>query len=143
MFNEKDIEELGFKEKCNYHETVLEKYKQLKENDDVDQKVKNLLLMIMDRQWIDHIDNMARFQKGVYLRQYAQIKPIDSKEVSLRKIKVDKNTEFFKNGKPIIWYYKINNDSIEFYNNHGFHPINQKPLKPVSVYMRDKYVVNK
>ena len=78
MFNEKDIEELGFKEKCNYHETVLEKYKQLKENDDVDQKVKNLLLMIMDRQWIDHIDNMDRFQKGVYLRQYAQIKPIDS-----------------------------------------------------------------
>ena len=32
----------------------------------------------MDHQWIDHIDNMARFQKGVYLRQYAQIRPIDA-----------------------------------------------------------------
>lgn len=71
-----------------------------------------------------------------------QIKPIDSKEVTLRKIKVDKNTEFFKNGKPIIWYYKINNDSIEFYNNHGFHPINQKPLKHITDYIINKYVVN-
>ena len=78
MFNEKDYLSLGFKEKTNYFNEILKKYEEFKNDEFADQKIKNILLAIMDHQWIDHIDNMARFQKGVYLRQYAQIRPIDA-----------------------------------------------------------------
>lgn len=78
MFNEKDYLELGFNEKVDYVNVVIDKYKEFKSDEMADQRIKNLLLAIMDHQWIDHIDNMSRFQKGVYLRQYAQIKPIDA-----------------------------------------------------------------
>lgn len=39
---------------------------------------KMVFLTILDRQWMDHVDNMDRVKKGIYLRQYASIKPVDA-----------------------------------------------------------------
>lgn len=39
---------------------------------------KMILLSIIDRQWIDHVDSMNRLREGIYLRSYAQIKPEDA-----------------------------------------------------------------
>jgi preprotein translocase subunit SecA len=33
---------------------------------------------VLDNQWMDHVDNMDRLKKGIFLRQYASIKPIDA-----------------------------------------------------------------
>ncbi|MPN34683.1 Protein translocase subunit SecA [bioreactor metagenome] len=39
---------------------------------------KMVFLTILDRQWMEHVDNMDRVKKGIYLRQYASIKPVDA-----------------------------------------------------------------
>lgn len=53
----------------------------------------------------------------------------------------DCNTIFFDNqGNPLLWYYKTKKGEIELYTNHGLHPINNKPLKPITKYMIKKYI---
>ncbi|MEG0176767.1 preprotein translocase subunit SecA [Anaerorhabdus sp.] len=39
---------------------------------------KVVFLTVLDNQWMDHVDNMDRLKKGIFLRQYASIKPIDA-----------------------------------------------------------------
>lgn len=60
----------------------------------------------------------------------------------LKKINVDENTVFFKNGKATVFYLKINDSVLEYYNRAGFHPVSNKPLKPITKYMITKYVKN-
>lgn len=74
------------------------------------------------------------------LIQLYPIIPVDESLINLRKIEVSKETPFFSNGKPNIWYYKRNNGEVEFYNSHGIHPETGKPLKAITKYMIDKYV---
>ena len=45
---------------------------------------------------------------------------------------------FFKNEKPLVWYSKVNGE-VELYDRPGFHPITDKPLKPITNYMIHKY----
>jgi hypothetical protein len=59
---------------------------------------------------------------------------------NFRKIKVNENTQFFEYGKPKIWYSKTSG-KIEFFNSPGNHPATGKPLKPITQYMVDKYVL--
>ncbi|MGJ1431537.1 hypothetical protein ACR79M_08165 [Sphingobacterium spiritivorum] len=43
-----------------------------------------------------------------------------------------------------LWYTKITVDSAEFYTSSGFHPLfPEKRLKPVTLYILNKYVLNK
>jgi hypothetical protein len=43
-----------------------------------------------------------------------------------------------------VWYIKINVDSVEFYTSHGDYPLDtQKPLKPLTKYILQKYIVKK
>lgn len=42
-----------------------------------------------------------------------------------------------------IWYYKVNNHKLEFYNFAGQHPMNGKTLKALTYNMRKKYVCDK
>lgn len=74
------------------------------------------------------------------LLQISPIIPIDESLINLKKIEVNKRTQFFSNGKPIIWYYKKNDDKLEFYNSHGIHPETGKQLKAITNYMIKKYV---
>ena len=42
-----------------------------------------------------------------------------------------------------VWYYKVNNHELEFFNFPGLHPINRKTLKALTYNMKKKYVCNK
>ena len=58
----------------------------------------------------------------------------------LQKITVDKNTNFFKEGKVLVWYSKLRNGDIQYFNGRGVHPITGKELKPITPYIVSKYV---
>ena len=54
----------------------------LKENPDMIEKnimmfIKRIILPILDRNWRDHIDDMAGFRQGIYLQSYAQKNPLE------------------------------------------------------------------
>ena len=65
--------------------------------------------------------------------------PMNENMLTLKKIEVSDTTTFFKHNKPILWYCK-NGDHLDFFNGPGFHPENEKILKPITQYMIDKYV---
>lgn len=66
-------------------------------------------------------------------RYEAQRENPEIKEI--KTIKVDENTRVVDNdGNPLVWYYKNENDEIEFYNHPGNHPqlagIKLEPVTP-------------
>ncbi|AWG22249.1 hypothetical protein FFWV33_12335 [Flavobacterium faecale] len=65
--------------------------------------------------------------------------PLNKNIFGLKKIKVCDTTTFFRDHKAIVWYCK-KGKVVEFFNNGGFHPENDKPLRPITQYMIDKYV---
>ena len=65
--------------------------------------------------------------------------PINENMLGFKKIAVTDTTTFFKHNKPVLWYCK-NGDHLDFFNGPGFHPENDKTLKPITQYMVDKYV---
>ncbi len=72
--------------------------------------------------------------------------PADKRLTDFRKIMVDETTVFFaSDGRPLIWYCKVNPYRIDFFtsNGNGFHPETGKALRPVSHYIVHKYVVGK
>ena len=67
--------------------------------------------------------------------------PFDDNLVDFRKVEVcDTTTCFAPDGQAIIWYCKKNN-KVDFFNTHGRHPENGKPLRPVTQYILNKYVL--
>lgn len=83
------------------------------------------------------VDCNSDNQQGL-LKQY-DIIPFDEHQSKLIKIEVSDTTTFFKNGKPLCWYCKVDGKP-EFFNTHGVHPETGKALKPVSEYIVVKYV---
>lgn len=69
----------------------------------------------------------------------SEIIPFDENQSKLIKIEVSDTTTFFKNGKSLYWYCKVNGKP-EFFNTHGLHPETDKALKPVTEYIVNKYV---
>lgn len=69
-----------------------------------------------------------------------EVIPIDNSIVNLRKIEVNEQTQFFKNGKPLVWYCK-NNGKLTYFNSFGINPETGTALKPITKYMIDKYVL--
>ena len=68
--------------------------------------------------------------------------PRDEKTLlHMRKIKADKNTSFFVNEKPVIWY-KRKGDILECFTSPGLHPETGETLKPITRYMIEKYLLN-
>ena len=57
-----------------------------------------------------------------------------------KKIEINSNTPFFKNGNPSVWYGKSSSKKIEFFTQRGVHPETLKELHPITDYIIDKYV---
>ena len=66
----------------------------------------------------------------------------DTRLKNFKRVKVNMATPFFaeETDKPLIWYYKTNEGTIEYYTAPGVHPINGKTLKAVTKYIIQKYV---
>jgi hypothetical protein len=91
-------------------------------------------------QWSeDHYEEVSCDLEIQGIGTYISVEPLDERVIHLKKIKVSDTTTFFKNGEAIIWYAKVG-DRVEFFTTHGRHPENNKPLKPVTQYIIDKYV---
>ncbi|WP_418263095.1 hypothetical protein [Flavobacterium faecale] len=92
-------------------------------------------------QWqMDHyevVDCQENTSLGI-LNRVSKV-PLNNELLFLRKIEVCDTTTFFKDHRAMVWYCK-NGKDLEFFNNSGFHPENDKPLKPITVYMINKYV---
>ncbi|MEN9907587.1 MAG: hypothetical protein RLZZ540_728 [Bacteroidota bacterium] len=65
--------------------------------------------------------------------------PLNENMLHFKKIEVCDTTTFFKHKKAVVWYSKKGNQ-LEFFNAPGFNPENDKPLKPITKYMIDKYI---
>ena len=39
---------------------------------------KDIVLRLIDRAWVDHIDAMSKLREGIHLRSYAQGKPLQA-----------------------------------------------------------------
>ncbi|WP_158838405.1 hypothetical protein [Polaribacter sp. L3A8] len=59
---------------------------------------------------------------------------------NFKKIEVTKETPFFKNGKPQIWYGKSSKRKMEYFTQRGVHPETLKELDPITEYIINKYV---
>lgn len=68
-----------------------------------------------------------------------KVERFDESKFGLKKIKVCDTTTCFINGNAIVWYAKTSSDKADFFNTHGRHPENDKPLRPVTKYIVDKY----
>ena len=67
------------------------------------------------------------------------IVPYREKLLEFKKITVSDTTTFFKNGQPIVWYSKQNND-FAFFNAAGENPITGKELRPISRYIIENHI---
>lgn len=65
--------------------------------------------------------------------------PFDESLTNFSRIWPCDTTTFFKNDKAVLWYCK-SGDEIELYNKPGFDPVYDKPLRPITQYMIDKYL---
>lgn len=73
------------------------------------------------------------------------VKYSDNLIESFKKLKVDCNTEFFKDNKPKVWFVKTGAGQHEYFSSpgEGVHPTLGKPLKPITKYHLDKYIYPK
>lgn len=83
------------------------------------------------------VDCTTANPQGISMQE--EIIPYNETQSKLQKIEVSRATIFFKNGKSIYWYCKVNG-TPEFFNTHGIHPTTGKALKPVTQYIIKKYV---
>ncbi|MCI5582959.1 MAG: SEC-C domain-containing protein, partial [Anaeroplasma sp.] len=74
-----------FDQRINFIRDILEKAipeEIKKENpniieDNIQFQIKRIILPVLDRNWREHIDDMAGFRQGIYLQSYAQTNPLE------------------------------------------------------------------
>lgn len=88
----------------------------------------------------DHFEMVDCSTKINTIGSFTEIKPYKVEEFNLKRIFPNKSTPFFLNGKPLVWYSKIDSVTINYYNNYGFDPKTGKPLKPITEYIIEKYI---
>jgi|GEM_PF-1878491 len=86
----------------------------------------------------DHYEMMDCEING--LATISPVLALDEDVVELKKVTLRRGMPFFKYNKPLYYYYKVNRDSVEFFNGPGLHPITQEPLRKITWHMIYKYV---
>jgi hypothetical protein len=92
----------------------------------------------------DHYETVDCNEEIDTIYKSAPIIPVDEDALDLNKIKVSDTTTFFRGGKAVVWYCKV--DSLpEFFDDlgTGYHPLTGKPLRPITKYIISKYVIHK
>jgi hypothetical protein len=90
-------------------------------------------------QWkVNHYEAVDCSNVKLGIGQLDIIVPIDKKIMDLKKLDSKAALVFFKNDKPAVWYSK-EDGKIELFNQPGFHPETEKPLKPITNYIIHKY----
>ncbi len=71
-----------------------------------------------------------------------KVEPYDASRSTIEKIEVDASTDFFSEvtGQPLVWYYKTQKGTLEYFNSPGLHPVNKETLKKITQGMIEKYV---
>jgi len=91
-------------------------------------------------QWSnDHFEKVDCDLKVDGFIPLGKIEPYEESKFGLKKIRVCDTTTCFINGEAIVWYAKTSSDKADFFNTHGRHPENDKPLRPVTNYIINKY----
>lgn len=67
------------------------------------------------------------------------IDPVALKKMTRVEVDCDTTVFFDQQGKPLIFYYKTREETLEYYTYLGMHPVHGKPLKPITGYMIQKY----
>ena len=90
-------------------------------------------------QWNEnHYEAVDCSNEKLGIGQWNLIIPLDERIMKLEKLDSKKELVFFKNDKPVVWYSK-EDGKIELFNQPGFHPETEKPLKPITNYIIHKY----
>lgn len=90
-------------------------------------------------QWKEnHYEEVDCSSEKLGIGEWNLIIPLDESIMKLEKLDSKKELVFFKNNKPIVWYSK-EDGKIELFNQSGFHPETEKPLKPITNYIIHKY----
>ncbi|MCZ8144642.1 hypothetical protein [Flavobacterium sp.] len=93
-------------------------------------------------QWQENRYVLVACQKSVSPGE-APVVGYQKEEFNQRKVELQDSTVFFKNGKPLYFYCKVNG-TPEFFIQDGNHPVYQeKQLMAISGYIVQKYLVNK
>jgi hypothetical protein len=88
----------------------------------------------------DHYEKVDCKSANQGMATFNEVKPVNEREMNLKKVEVNKGTLFFKNGKPQIWYSKIKG-KMYYFDANGDNPETGRPLKPITEYMIKKYVL--
>ncbi|WP_268847441.1 hypothetical protein [Flavobacterium aestivum] len=82
----------------------------------------------------NHYEAVDCTNEKLGIGQLNNIVPIDENTMELRKLDPKAALVFFKNGKALVWYSK-NDGEIELFNQPGFNPETDKPLKAITNYI--------
>ena len=80
---------------------------------------------------------------GCSSSQRNEVEPLDTFRLErMKKEEVKPSTTFFneETGEALYWYYKSENNTVEFFTSPGLHPLHKKTLKAVTPYIIEKYV---
>lgn len=80
---------------------------------------------------------------GCSSSQRNEVVPLDRFKLErMKRVEVDAATPFFneETKEPLIWYHKVNENTIEYFTDAGKHPITGETLKAITPYIIEKYV---
>lgn len=75
--------------------------------------------------------------------QQNEVVPLDKFQFErMKKVEVNAATPFFneETKEPLIWYHKVDENTIEYFTDAGKHPVNGETLKAITPYIIEKYV---
>ena len=92
--------------------------------------------------WADSIYVKVSCKRGPFSQYGTKVEPlIETKLKNMRKVSVDAAYQFFsEDGKPLIWYFKNEDNEHEFFTSPGLHPVTGETLRKITPYIIQTYV---